>query len=102
MDNEQFEKKLKLCLQKLNKEVDLDWCEIVEELGLDVTSDHLRKTAYGIKEYDDYIKGKTKEMIADEAYQKLLEKEIELEKKKVKIRDERNLLKLILKMLNLN
>lgn len=82
MDNEQFEKKLKLCLQKLNKEVDLDWCEIVEELGLDVSSDHLRKTAYGIKEYDDYIKSKTKEMIAQEEYEKLLNKELEIKKKK--------------------
>lgn len=92
MDNEQFEKKLKLCLQKLNKEVDLDWCEIVEELGLDCSSDHLRKTAYGMKEYDDYIKGKTKEMIAQEEYEKLLNKELELKKEKVKIRDERILL----------
>lgn len=92
MDNEQFEKKLKLCLQKLNKEVDLDWCEIVEELGLDVSSDHLRKTAYGIKEYDDYIKSKTKEMIADEAYQRLIDKELQLKEKEVKIRDMNNAL----------
>lgn len=89
MDNEQFEKKLKLCLQKLNKEVDLDWCEIVEELGLDCSSDHLRKTAYGMKEYDDYIKGKTKEMIAQEEYEKLLNKELEIKKEKVKLQDMR-------------
>ena len=44
-----FEKKLELCLQKLNKEIDLDWIEIVELLNLDCSADHLRKTAYGRK-----------------------------------------------------
>lgn len=87
MNNEQFEKKLKLCLQKLNKETDMDWIEIVHELGLDVSSDHLRKTAYGLKEYDDYIKSKTPEMIGKEEYEKLLEKEIEIKKEKVKLQD---------------
>ena len=85
MDN--FEKKLELCLAKLNKEIDLDWSEIAEELGLDCSSDHLRKTAYGIKECYDYFSGKTKEMIAEEEYQKLLDKEIQLKKEKVKIQD---------------
>lgn len=87
MNNEQFEKKLKLCLQKLNKEIDMDWVEIIQELGLDISSDHLRKTAYGLKEYDDYIKSKTPEMIGKEEYQKLLEKEIEIKKEKVKLQD---------------
>jgi len=35
----------------------LDWSEIVELLGLDVSADHLRKTAYGLIEYDNYIHG---------------------------------------------
>lgn len=92
MNNEQFERKLKLCLQKLNKETDLDWSEIAQELGLDVSSDHLRKTAYGLKEYDDYIKTKTPEMIGKEEYEKLLSKEIEIKKERVKLNDQRNLL----------
>ena len=41
----------------MNKDIDLDWSEIVELLGLDVSADHLRKTAYGILEYDEYIHG---------------------------------------------
>lgn len=89
MGNEQFGKKLKLCLQKLNKESDMDWIEIVEELGLDCSGDHLRKTAYGMKEYDDYIKSKTKEMISKEEYEKLLDKELEIKKEKVKLQDMR-------------
>lgn len=56
LDNETpFEWKLRLCKAKLNKEVDLDWVEIVDTLGLDVSADHLRKTAYGLIEYDEYI-----------------------------------------------
>ena len=53
----QFEWKLRLCKAKINKEIDLDWQEIVEVLGLDISADHLRKTAYGMLEYDEYIHG---------------------------------------------
>lgn len=57
-DNETlFEYKLRLCKSKINREIDLDWSEIVNLLGLDVSADHLRKTAYGMIEYDEYIHG---------------------------------------------
>lgn len=85
MDN--FEKKLELCLQKLNKEIDLDWMEIVELLNLNCSADHLRKTAYGMKETYDYFNSKTKEMIAQEEYEKLMEKELKIKKEKVKLND---------------
>lgn len=52
-----FEYKLRLCKLKINREIDLDWEEIVELLDLDVSPDHLRKTAYGLIEYDEYIHG---------------------------------------------
>lgn len=51
----QFEWKLRLCKAKLNKEIDLDWREIADLLKLNVSADHLRKTAYGLLEYDEYI-----------------------------------------------
>ena len=50
-----FEYKVRLTNAKLNKEIDLDWCEIAEILGLKCSSDHLRKLAYGYKEYSDYL-----------------------------------------------
>ena len=53
----QFEWKLRLCLAKRRKEIDLDWAEIVNLLKLDITPDQLRKQAVGYHEYDDYIKG---------------------------------------------
>lgn len=54
-DETPFEYKLRLCKSKINKEIDLDWSEIVELLDLDISADHLRKTAYGMIEYDSYI-----------------------------------------------
>ena len=48
---------MRLCKAKINKEIDLDWQEIVEVLDLDISADHLRKTAYGMMEYDNYIHG---------------------------------------------
>lgn len=52
-----FEWKLRLSLAKLNHEIDYDWQEIANALGLVVSADHLRKTAYGMLEYDNYIHG---------------------------------------------
>jgi predicted phosphodiesterase len=56
-DNESdFEYKLRLCKAKLNREIDTEWQEIVDLLGLDCHYDHLRKTAYGLMEYDNYLR----------------------------------------------
>lgn len=51
-----FEWKLRLCKSKLNHTIDYDWQEIVDALGLDISADHLRKTAYGFVEYDEYMR----------------------------------------------
>jgi len=46
--------KVRLCVAKLNKEIDLDWVEINQILGLVQSGDHTRKISYGYKEiYDD-------------------------------------------------
>jgi len=52
----EFEWKLRLIKLKLIEKVDIEWQEIVDILGLDCSADHLRKTAYGIIEYDNYLK----------------------------------------------
>ncbi len=46
-----------MCKLKIDKSIDLDWQEIVAVLNLDMSADHLRKTAYGLIEYDNYIHG---------------------------------------------
>ncbi|MFA6832095.1 MAG: metallophosphoesterase [Bacteroidaceae bacterium] len=54
-----FEWKLRLCKYKVNDRIDLDWQEISNILALGVSGDHLRKTAYGIIEYDNYLHNKS-------------------------------------------
>lgn len=88
-DNEDdFKYKVRLCVMKLNKEIDLDWVEIAQLLDLDVSSDHLRKLAYAYKENDDYIKlngNKSDDSIIRELDEKLKE----INREKIKFQDQR-------------
>ena len=52
-----FEWKLRCCLAKRRKQTDMDWIEIRDMLGFDITPDQLRKQAVGYEEYDNYIHG---------------------------------------------
>jgi len=45
-----FDHKVRLCVAKLNKEHDYDWSELIDLLGLNCSSDHLRKLSYAYKE----------------------------------------------------
>lgn len=86
-DNESdFEYKIRLCNGKLNKEIDLDWIEIVQLLGLSCSSDHLRKLAYGYKECADYINEIKENSITDNDLLRLIEEKrvaLEIEHKKI-------------------
>ncbi len=78
--------KLRLLTSKLNREIDLDWSEIRDILGLDCSPCHLRKTAYGIKEYRDYFENKLKEKVeSDEILNEFELKKIELESERKKL-----------------
>ena len=58
LDDEDFTAwKIRCCLAKKRKETDMDWSEIRDLLGLDITPDQLRKVAVGYEEYDNYIHG---------------------------------------------
>lgn len=52
-----FERKLRLCRAKLSGEIDSSWEDIVQELNLNCSGEHLRRVAYGLIEYDNYING---------------------------------------------
>lgn len=80
-----FEYKLRLTMAKLNKEIDLDWHELVELLKLDCSSDHLRKLSYGYKECLEYIEEIKKNNSSDEMLQELDLKIIELDKTRKKL-----------------
>lgn len=58
LDGEEFTSwKIRCCIAKRRRETDMDWIEIRDMLGLDITPDQLRKQAVGYEEYDDYIHG---------------------------------------------
>lgn len=80
-----FEYKVRLCNLKLNKEIDLDWIEIVQLLGLECSSDHLRKLAYGYKECFSYIEEvKNNSFSSDEKRTLELLEELQSEKNKIR------------------
>lgn len=86
-----FDHKVRLCVSKLNKEIDLDWIELVDLLKLDVSSDHLRKLSYAYKEMIDNKQDIRLEQTEDDEFlDKLTQKKLELQKERVKLQSEKN------------
>lgn len=48
---------IRCCLAKKRGMTDMDWVEIRDMLGLDITPDQLRKQAVGYEKYDNHIHG---------------------------------------------
>lgn len=48
---------IRCCLAKKRGNTDMDWAEIRDILGLEITPDQLRKQAVGYEKYDNYIHG---------------------------------------------
>lgn len=92
---ENFEKVIEACVGKLNKEdpyYSLSWGEIVDCLDMDYHPDNLRKGAYFVKRYHDYLQGKNIENMSSDEVEKLNEKIVELKKERVKSQDITNML----------
>ena len=93
-----FDKVIEACVGKLNKEEpfsSMGWGEIADYLGLDCHPDNLRKGAYYIKKYNDYLNNNENNPISYE--EKLLKKEIEIKKMTNKMSDMRNLVNRMIK-----
>lgn len=88
-DEKEFEYKVRLCIGKLNKEIDLDWFEMVELLHLDCSADHLRKLSYGYKEYHDFIQENPNVTNNEAILKEIEDKTIELEKEKIRLYDQK-------------
>ena len=94
LDANTYEKVIQECADKVNKITDVDWQDIVDKYELGIHYDSLRKGCTGIfgsvfvKEYfeDKYAH----ENVEDDILQKIDSKRLNLEKEKVKYRDERN------------
>lgn len=82
--------KLRLVTGKVNKEIDADWAELVEVLGLEVHPDTLRKSAAGLVEYKEYFEQKVEEGLSDDELSKLTIKKFELQKERNKLSAEKN------------
>ena len=86
-DETDYEYCFRLSWEKNKNQLDIDWQEIVDLCGLDWSADHCRKTMIGAIRHQEYINTKTREQLTDEQYTKLLEKELEIRKEKVKLQD---------------
>jgi hypothetical protein len=90
-----FEWKVRLCIAKLNKEIDLDWSEIATLLNLNVSSDHLRKLSYAYKEFNEYIKNNQESNIIentveeDDFINQLREEKRAIQEERVKLQTEK-------------
>lgn len=60
-----FEYKLRLVLAKRNKEITLDWNELATLLDEGCSGEFLRKIAYGIYQYHDYLNGNENMYVAN-------------------------------------
>ena len=82
-----YEYCFRLSYAKVREGLDIDWQEIVNLCNLNWSADHCRKTMIGALRHQDYIDSKTKEQLESEQYEKLIQKELELKKEKVKVQD---------------
>lgn len=95
LTEDSYEKLLYECQKKVNKETDKDWSEISEEFNLGFNGDTLRKASQTIlggsfvKEYYELKAAKGMSSNEEELFQKLEDKKRELEREKIKFRDQR-------------
>ena len=82
-----YEYCFRLSYAKVREGLDIDWQEIVNLCNINWSADHCRKTMIGAIRHQDYIDNKTKEQLESEQYEKLIQKELELKKEKVKVQD---------------
>ena len=91
---EQYENCLKDAYDKVNKINDMDWSEIIHKYNLDIHYDTLRKasqTIFGGAFVYEYFQNKNINSFNDDSYlQELQQQKRDLEKEKIKCRDERN------------
>ena len=97
LTSERYEELLKDCSNKVHRMSDLDWSEINAKYGIEFNSDTTRKGSqpplFGgvfVKEYFDWKSSKEENKNNNSYMNDLAEQRRELERAKIKFRDERN------------
>ncbi len=82
------EQMIKLSLQKLSGDNEIDWEDIIESLGISLHKDTLRRWARGMQIYDEYLK-ETQHRSARGESEKELKKLLELKQQRIMLSDEK-------------
>lgn len=97
LDYDTYEKLLDECQSKTHRETDIDWSEISDKYNLSWSGDAIRKSSQMpitggtfVKEYYEQKMAKENALNEEKYFAKLEEKKRELEREKIKYRDERN------------
>lgn len=89
-ENESFEEyKYRLIADKVDKLIDLDWIEIRDILGLDISPDTLRKQGQGIREVYRYYQNKRVSNTLSNPLNEIEQKTQEFVKEKYKYQDQK-------------
>ena len=84
----QKEQMIKLSLQKLSGDNEIDWEEIISSLGISLHKDTLRRWARGMQIYDEYLRETGHRSVRRES-EKELKKLLELKQQKILLSDEK-------------
>lgn len=93
--------KYRLILGKARKEIKLSWQEISDMLCLGWSSEYIRKIAYGVLEYDNYLKERKEEANEnwrdEDAFIELENKEFAMRREKMRMQDQKRELNKLLR-----
>jgi len=90
LTNTETEKLFELIDRKIFNNEDIEWQDIIDELGLDIHRDTLRKATFLYPLMKDYFDSRVKEGLSDEQLDKLTIKKLELQKERNKLSAEKN------------
>lgn len=96
--------KFRLILGKARKQVKLNWNTIADLLGVDGSGEYLRKKAYGVLEYIEWLQEKYDLEVNDDGVletivkiSELEEKRFEYEKERIRVQDQKRELRALLR-----
>lgn len=87
-NTKQKEQMIKLSLQKLSGDDEVDWEDIIDSLGISLHKDTLRRWARGMQIYDEYLKETKHKSVRDDS-EKTIKKILELKQQRILLSDEK-------------